>query len=106
MGRRCALTIFAALAVAGPGRAQSPQPVPIHPPTALHLAHAQIRDIQMAAERVSVAAADLDRARSRWLPTLYVGADYAFHDGRLQDIVGHVFSTRRESAMFGLGPSL
>src|SRR5262245_27495166 len=79
---------------------------PINLAAALQLANAQAIDIQVAAERVDQAYAQLDRARSRWLPTLYFGGDYARHDGRIQDIVGNVFPTSRGSVMVGGGPSL
>jgi outer membrane protein TolC len=108
MGRRCVLIILAALAAAGMSCAQAPVPpcpLPINLPTALQLAHARNLDVQVAAERIAIAAAQLDRARSRWLPTLYLGGDYARQDGRIQDIVGNVFNTSRQSVMFGAGPS-
>src|SRR5688572_7642377 len=103
------LGVLAALWAASPGRAQTPTPpgpepgarsLPINLASALQLAQARAIDVQVAAERVNAAAAQLDRARSRWLPTLYLGADYAYHNGRLQDIVGNVLTTRRESFMF------
>jgi outer membrane protein TolC len=79
---------------------------PINLASALQLAQARAIDIQMAAERVNAAAATLDRTRSRWLPTLYLGGDYARQDGRIQDVVGNVFTTRKSSAMVGGGPSM
>jgi outer membrane protein TolC len=104
MGRR-ALTVLAALAVAGPACAQSDQPLPINLPTALQLAQVRNLDVQIAAERVSAAAAQLDRARSRWLPTVVFGADYARQDGRIQDVVGNITNTSKSSVMFGAGPT-
>ncbi len=80
-------------------------PLPINLATALKLAHARNLDVQLAAERANVAYARLDRARVAWLPTLYLGADYARHDGRIQDIVGQVFPTSRSSFLVGAGPS-
>jgi outer membrane protein TolC len=101
--------------VCGQGSQSSPVPVPPEPDngralpinlaTALALAHARPIDVQVAAERVRLAAAQLDRERYRWLPTIYLGADYARQDGRIQDIVGNVFSTSRQSLMIGAGPS-
>jgi outer membrane protein TolC len=72
---------------------------------ALALAGTQSIDVQVAAERVRIAYAALSRARTAWLPTLYLGADYARQDGRIQDIVGTVFPTNRTSLMVGVGPS-
>jgi len=89
------------------GTPQSPgKACPINLAAALELANAQAIDIQVAAERVNLAYAQLDRARSRWLPTLYFGGDYARHDGQIQDIVGNVFPASRSSVMVGGGPSL
>jgi outer membrane protein TolC len=79
--------------------------LPINLPTALHLAGVRPLDVAVAAERTEVAAAQLDRARVLWLPTLYLGVDYARHDGRIQDVAGNVFDTSKGSLMVGAGPS-
>ncbi|HJZ89936.1 MAG TPA: TolC family protein, partial [Gemmataceae bacterium] len=83
----------------------SARPLPINLASAFQLANAQAIDIQVAAERVNAANAALERAWSRWLPALYIGADYAWHNGRLQDVVGNVFPTSKRSLMIGAGPS-
>jgi|SRR5262245_5633571 len=96
-------------AVILPPVASVPEPatraLPINLPTALQLARVRAIDIQVAAERVNAASAQLDRARSRWLPTLYLGADYSWHNGRLQDVVGNIFPTSKRALMVGAGPS-
>lgn len=93
-------------APAGPGPiAAEDRALPINLPAALRLAGATPIDIAVAEERTRAAAAQLDRAHVLWLPTLYVGGDYFRHDGRIQDIVGHVFTTSRSSVMVGAGPS-
>ena len=79
--------------------------LPVDLPTALRLAGVRPLDIALAAERVQVAAAQLDRARVQWLPTLYLGADYFRHDGQLQDVGGAIFGTSKSSLMVGVGPS-
>ncbi|MGL4554350.1 MAG: TolC family protein [Gemmataceae bacterium] len=81
------------------------RPLPINLPSALALAGSTPLDIAIASRRVQAAAADLDRARALWLPTVTVGADYFRHDGQLQDIVGQVFTTSRSALMVGAGPS-
>ena len=86
-----------------PGRPDRTLPITL--PAALQLAHARNLDVQVAAERVAAAAAQLDRARSRWLPTVYLGGDYARQEGRIQDIVGNIFNTTKTSVMAGAGPS-
>src|SRR4051812_26413852 len=50
--------------------------LPINLPTAFHLAGVRPLDVVMAAERINIAAAQLERARVLWLPTVYLGADY------------------------------
>jgi outer membrane protein TolC len=81
-------------------------PLPINLATALRLANVRPLDIAVALERVDVAAAQLDRARFLWLPTVYVGADYFRHDGRIQDVTGNLFDTSKASLMVGAGPSV
>jgi outer membrane protein TolC len=109
MGRIRTLTLLATLVAVASARAQTteppPAPLPINLPTALQLAHVRNLDVQVAAERVAVAAAQLDRARSRWLPTIVFGADYARQDGRIQDVAGNVFNTSKQSVMYGAGPT-
>jgi outer membrane protein TolC len=79
--------------------------LPINLASALQLAGVRPLDIDVAAERVQLAAADLKRAKFLWLPTLYVGVDYFRHDGQLQDVVGNVFPTTKSNFMVGAGPS-
>lgn len=104
-------TASAVQPAAATSSAPQPSPVsqsgslPITLPAALALANATPLDVQIADERVRAAAAQLDRADVLWLPNLNVGADYFRHDGRIQDIVGHVFTTSRSSVLVGAGPS-
>lgn len=79
-------------------------PLPITLSTALTLAKANPLDIQIADERVRVAASRLDKANVLWLPNVNFGVDYFRHDGQIQDIVGTVFTTSRSSVMMGAGP--
>lgn len=74
-------------------------------PTALHLSNARPLDVQLAAQRIRAAQAQLDQAKALWIPTIYLGVDYARHDGQLQDIAGRVFNVNRSSLMAGVGPS-
>src|SRR5438093_936423 len=50
--------------------------LPINLGSALQLAGARPLDIDIAVQRTQIAAAELDRAKTLWLPTLYVGIDY------------------------------
>src|SRR5262249_47389419 len=72
--------------------------------TALQLADARSIDVAVAAERIRVAAAQLDRARVSWLPTILFGVDYYRHDGRLQDSPGNIIDTSKSTFMVGAGP--
>src|SRR5262245_49782801 len=90
---------------AAPATLAEDRPLPINLPTALQLANARPLDIALASARIEAAAAALDRARVLWLPTVYLGVDYARQDGRIQDIRGQVFETSRSSFMAGAGPS-
>lgn len=81
-------------------------PLPINLPTALQLAGVRPIDVEVASQRVQVATAQLDRANLLWLPHLYIGAEYARHDGQIQDIVGQVFTTSRSSLLVGAGPTM
>jgi outer membrane protein TolC len=81
------------------------RPLPINLPTALQLANVRPLDIAVAQERVRVAAAQLDRARVLWLPTIVLGADYYRHDGPIQDTSGAILGVSRSNFMAGLGPT-
>ncbi|MBI1917620.1 MAG: TolC family protein [Planctomycetes bacterium] len=94
------------VAVGVPLPAPCDRPLPINLPTALQLAGARPLDIAVASERVRVAAAQLERARVLWLPTVYLGVDYLRHDGQIQQVAGDVFTTSRGALMFGAGPSV
>jgi outer membrane protein TolC len=87
-----------------PAASEVATPLPITLSTALSLAHANPLDVRIADERVKEAAARLDRANVLWLPNVNLGVNYFRHDGRIQDIVGTVFTTSRSSAMVGAGP--
>src|SRR5262245_16594565 len=78
--------------------------LPINLPTALHLAGVRPIDVAVATQRVEAAAAQLERANLLWLPTVYLGVDYARHDGQIQDVSGRVFTTSKSSFMVGAGP--
>ena len=82
----------------------SEKPLPINLPTALRLANVQPIDIALASQRVQLAAAQLERARVLWLPTVLMGVDYFRHDGRIQDVGGNLFDTSKSSFMVGAAP--
>jgi len=80
--------------------------LPINLPTALHLAGANPLDIALASQRLSIASAELQRAKVLWLPTVLMGVDYYRHDGRLQDVAGEVFNTHKSTFMVGATPNV
>jgi outer membrane protein TolC len=59
----------------------------------------------LAAERIQVATAALERANVLWLPTVYLGVDYFRHDGQIQSVEGNVFGTSKSAFMIGAAPS-
>jgi outer membrane protein TolC len=80
------------------------RPLPINLPTALQLANVRPLDIALASQRIRLAAAELERARVLWLPTVYLGPDYFRHDGQQQDTSGNIIGSSRSSVMVGAGP--
>jgi outer membrane protein TolC len=77
----------------------------INLPTALQLAGARPLDISLASQRLQAAAAQYERSRVLWLPTVTMGVDYYRHDGQLQDVAGEVFGTSKHALMAGVGPT-
>lgn len=80
------------------------RPLPINLPTALKLANANPLDIQIAAARIRIAAAQLNQANVLWLPTIFTGGDYYRHDGKVQTVQGDIISTSKSALMVGTGP--
>jgi outer membrane protein TolC len=79
--------------------------LPINLPAALKLGNARAIDIAVASQRIRVAAAELERAKVLWLPTVYFGVDYYRHDGQIQDTPGNILGTSKSSFLAGAGPS-
>jgi outer membrane protein TolC len=105
-----ACVLLAAAAAIAPAQPPTPhadlRPLPINLPTALQLANANALDVAAAAERVRVAAAQLEQARALWLPTITVGGDYNRHDGRIQNSDGTLMDAGRNGLMFGAGTGI
>src|SRR5205814_3092045 len=117
---RLALTAVVAGALAGPSQADEPlapprpttpaavvspppAPLPIDLPTALRLADASNPTVAVARARVAEAYARLRQAEVSWLPNLTPGATYQRHDGQIQNALGTVFTTSRQSLFAGAG---
>jgi outer membrane protein TolC len=78
--------------------------LPISLPAALQLANARPIDIQLAQQRLAVAAAQLQRAELLWLPNILFGTDYFHHDGVLQDSTGNIIQNSKSTFMIGAAP--
>src|SRR6516164_4137030 len=62
--------------VAAPAPRPDDRPYPINLPTALKLASVRDLDIELASAQIRIAAAQFDRAKVLWLPTILIGGDY------------------------------
>ena len=83
------------------------RPLPINLATALALGHARALDIAIATARVRVAAAQLKQANVLWLPSILLGGQYFYHDGRNQDQTHlSVFNNSRNTVMLGGMPMI
>jgi outer membrane protein TolC len=95
---------FLPAAAAAP--ADAGKPLPINLPTALKLGDARAIDVQVASEKIRLAAAQLQQARVLWVPTFLMGTDYYRHDGQIQDITGNVLNNSHASFTAGASPIL
>lgn len=75
-------------------------------PMALRLAGARNIDVEIMAEHLETARADVDATLSLFLPRLEVGVAYLRHDGNLQETSGDVFEVSRSSISTGPGVRL
>lgn len=70
---------------------------PIDLPTALRLVGAQNLDLQIARQRLLEAEAAEAAATWRFFPWLSPGVSYYRHDNRIQDVVGNLLDTDKQS---------
>ncbi len=71
--------------------------------TALLMTSGQSPQVAFAKARIDEARAQWDRAESLKLPSIRAGVNYNKHEGRIQDVAGHVIETSRGSFYSGLG---
>lgn len=71
--------------------------------TVLKLAGARHDEVELARLQHAQALFESQQAWQRYWPTLAVGAQYRGHEGRLQDIQGHVFNARKHQYSVGPG---
>lgn len=74
---------------------------PIDLISVLRLAGERDVDIAIARQRISQSMADLERARSLWLPSLFLGPTYYRADGQVQTVTGQVINVNRSSLFLG-----
>jgi outer membrane protein TolC len=79
------------------------QPLAINLVTALRLAGARPVIIAAAQASVQAAAAELERARVAWLPSVNFGAGYYRHDGSTQGQSGNFYINSKDQFMAGGG---
>ena len=79
---------------------------PIDLISVLRLAGERDLDIAIARQRISQAMADLERARSLWLPSLFLGPTFYRADGQVQTVTGQVINVNRSSLFLGGTASL
>ena len=79
---------------------------PIDLPTALRLVNTSNPTIALARTRVEEAYAQLREAQVLWIPDLVAGPSYLKHDGLIQNALGTVFNTSKDSLFIGGGAVL
>ena len=81
------------------------KPLPINLATALRLMNARAWDINIAAEGVRAASAQLLAANVLWIPSLVGGVDYQHHDGPIQASDGSISSSSHSNLSVGAAPT-
>lgn len=77
------------------------KPLPINLATAMQLAKCRPLDVQIAARQMQIAAAQFDRAKWQWVPSLIGGVNYFHHDGPVQNFAAETVVRSRTSVMVG-----
>jgi outer membrane protein TolC len=80
--------------------------LPINLAVALKLVDSRPMDVALAAQRIRIAAAQLEQANVLWVPTMTIGGDYNRHDGPIQQESGTMIEASRGSWMFGVGSGI
>jgi outer membrane protein TolC len=82
------------------------QLLPIDLATTIRLAQTSNLDIAQARQVVAQAQAIQERARVQMLPTIGIGSTFVDHEGRIQQAVGNILNSNRNSLFVGGGTSL
>ncbi|VGO11663.1 hypothetical protein PDESU_00208 [Pontiella desulfatans] len=72
-------------------------------PTALRLADEKNTELAIEVQRVARAELDQSAAWYQWIPTLRIGAGYAWQDGAVQETSGNVMDVERNARYYGMG---
>jgi outer membrane protein TolC len=72
-------------------------------PTALRLADEKNTELAIEVQQVALAELDKSAAWYQWIPTVRIGAGYAYQDGALQETKGDVSNVERNSRYLGMG---
>jgi outer membrane protein TolC len=75
-------------------------------PTVLKLAGAESIEVKLAEAKLAEARGLQQQGVLRFIPTLQVGVGYKQHRGELQDVVGNVFGTDKQSVTLGPAATL
>lgn len=79
----------------------SAEPERIDLPTVLRLAGAQNIDVQIAAEKLKEARANESATLWQFLPWVSPGIGYKAHNGKIQDVQGHIIDVDKEAVSVG-----
>ncbi len=94
------LVVALALSLASALAADAPYPIDLA--TALKLAGAQSLEVAIAQEKLAEAEAAHEQARQKFFPWIAPGVQWRRHDGRLQDVVGTMLDTRKQTLGVGV----
>ncbi len=79
---------------------------PINLATALRLAQTNNLDIAQAQQVIAQARANLERAQTMILPSASIGSVFVDHEGNIQQAVGNILHSNRNSLWVGGGPAV
>ncbi|MDZ8120153.1 TolC family protein [Pontiella agarivorans] len=96
--KKILLSIAAGLTAASYG-----ETLTIDLPAALKLADERNTELAVQVQNVTQAELEKSAAWYQWVPTLRIGAGYAYQDGALQETSGSVIDAERNSRYLGMG---
>lgn len=97
LGEERLVSGFRAVAAAASGE----EVAPLDLSNALAMAGARDAEAARCRELILKAVAELERGRTLWLPSLYLGAQYLRHDGVTQNVAGDMRRVSKQSLFLG-----